>query len=263
MKPVTIRNLDDKSYETRENREHNKLMPKAPYRGIFVGSSNAGKTNALMNLLVEHLPFDRLWVIGPSYDQPKYMQLKDFFEECDEKIKKETLRRIREYNASHKRKILPSDVEFRPTALFLETIPPGILDEMDESEMNLVVLDDVILNNKNDVKLFEKLFVRGRHRNCSTIMLVQSFYRTSRLCRLNASWFLLFHPISSSELTMLHRDLGLNIPKDVFVNTILEETKEQFTFCHIDLDSRNVYRKSDFKTPLFSEGDIAPPTLRR
>ena len=250
---VKIQNLDSSKYNNLKNRHLNTNLPKAPYRGILVGSSNAGKTNLLCNLLLRNdFPYDRLFVICPNGEiQPKYRMLKDICETIDEKIHEDTMKQVEEYNRHHKKKINPGTVQTEPMAEFHEEVPPDLLDRLDEEKMNLIVFDDLVLADKQQQKVIDSVFIRGRHKNCSVLQLCQSFYRASRISRLQCNLFILLHSTSEAELTKLHRECGLNIDKKMFVNKIMKELEPQYSYVVGDLDSSIPWRKSDFMSPLF------------
>ena len=254
MPAVNIANLDSAKYTQLKNRHLNPNLPKAPWRGIFTAQSSGGKTNALVNLLLRNdFPFDRLYIICPNvHFQPKYLMLKDIMEELDESVKKETLKKVAEYNRKHKKQIDESSLEFEPIAQFHDTVPLDLLDTLDKDKMNLVVFDDLVLANKDEQKIIDSLYVKGRHKNCSVVQLVQSFYRASRISRLQCNLFIIFHSTSKSELVKLHKEMGLNIDKKTFVDTIMEKTLPQYSFVVIDLDHEVPFRCSDFTTNLFA-----------
>ena len=254
-KPVEIVNLDCPKYNKSKARNANINLPKHPFRAVFVGSSNSGKTNVLVNLMLKHLAFDKCFIICPNASiQPKYLLLKDKMAEVDEAVKKQLLKKVAEYNRTHKtKKIDPDLVEVDPICEFHEEMPLDLLDQLDPKNQNLVIFDDCVLANKSEQKIIDDLYVKGRHRNTSVISLVQSFYRASRISRLQCNWFLLFHSVSKAELTKLHRECGSNVPRELFVNRILEATKPRYSFVSIDLDSEKPYKQSDFISELFPE----------
>ena len=250
---VRIKNLDSSKYNNLKNRHLNPNLPKAPYRGIFVGSSNCGKTNLLCNLLLrDDFAYDRLFIICPNVNiQPKYKMLKDICEKIDEKIKEDTMKKVAEYNRKHKVEIDPDSVDFEPMAEFLEEVPTDLLDRLDEEKMNLVVLDDLVLCSKQQQNIINELYIRGRHRNCSILQLCQSFYRASRISRLQCNLYILLHSTSKSELVKLHKECGLNVDRKEFCDTISKELEPQYSYIVIDLDHSEPFRKADFVSPLF------------
>jgi len=253
MSAANIKNLDSSKYNNLKNRHLNPNLPKAPYRGIFVGSSNAGKTNLLCNLLLrDDFAYDKIYIICPNVNiQPKYLMLKDIFEKVDENVKKDTMKKVNEYNKKHKVEVDPESIDFDPIAEFMEDVPSDLLDRLDQEKMNLIVLDDLVLADKQQQKIIDSLFIRGRHSNASVLQLCQSFYRASRISRLQCNLFILLHSTNRSELTKLHKECGLNVNKNEFCDVIMKELEKPYSFVVGDLDSSVPWRKSDFTQPLF------------
>ena len=74
------------------------------------------------------------------------------------------------------------------------------MDDLDASQKNLVILDDVVLEkNQRD---FINLYVHERHRKISPVHLSQSFFATPKVIRQNCSCFLLFN-LNKKERRMI------------------------------------------------------------
>jgi hypothetical protein len=251
---VTVHNLDCEKYQKFKCRNISKNMFQHPTRGICVGSSNCGKTNAMVNLILNHLAFDKLYIICPNAEiQPKYVMLAEKMVEVDDKVKREIQKKIRIYNKKNPDdEIDPKSIEVDPICEMFEEMPSDLLERLDEKKQNLVILDDFVLAGKADQDIINKLYIRGRHKNCSVFQLVQSFYRASRISRLQCNAFIFFHSVSQAEVAKFHREVGSNIPREEFIKGVMKATKPRYSYCIVDLDSEAPYRKSDFITNLFS-----------
>src|SRR5687767_5111604 len=53
----------------------NKLAPQWPMRILLVGASGSGKTNLLLNLILQYLQFDRLFIYARDLNEDKYVFL--------------------------------------------------------------------------------------------------------------------------------------------------------------------------------------------
>ena len=53
------------------------LLPKQHIRALLIGPSGCGKTNMLLNIVLRRIKWERLFVIGPTLEQPIYDNLKD------------------------------------------------------------------------------------------------------------------------------------------------------------------------------------------
>ena len=258
-KAVNIVNLDHPKYNGPPSRSINENTPKHPFRCICVASSNAGKTNWCVNMLLKHLAYDKCHVICPNCDiQPKYLMLKDQMQSIDDAVESKIMKQVRAYNRTHRkqgRMIDSASIHalIDPIMEFHESIPDDLLEQLDPSKQNLVVFDDCLLANKREQELMASIFVRGRHQNCSIITLVQSFYRVPRVLRLQCNWFLLFHSVSEAEVSKLYRECGSNIPRKLFISRIMEATKPKYSYVSIDLDGEKPYKKMNMIDPLFPE----------
>ena len=193
-------------------RNNSLLMPQWPYRGLIVGLSACGKTNLLLAMLLEPnmLAFDRLFVISPSLSQEKYKLLISEFEKKDASIVKEIEKLIK---AGPERDAIITKLE--PIARFYDTaddfLDDGGFNLFDKTNQNLVILDDIMLDNKQNP--FIELFSRGRHYNASTIYISQSYFRVPKTIRDNVS-FLILYSMNSREINMLYNSIGSDLEKD-------------------------------------------------
>lgn len=225
--------VDTSKYEDSGVVHPNENFPKHPYRWLFSGSSGSGKTNCLINALGQ-LYFDKIHIICPTaHTQPKYRYLADKLNKEDAVIQKEL---DKKYKGKY---------HLEPRIELHESIPIDMLEILNPEQQNLVVLDDCLCVSKKEEKQITDLFIRGRHRNCSLIYLTQSFYKVPRPIRLNCGAFNLFHSTSPSELSNLHKEMGLSSTKQRFVSTISKLLEPSYTFVHINIDSEKPFRKSD------------------
>ena len=125
-----------------------------PYTMVISGQTGSGKTHFVMNLIKEQnkmhdKPFDHI-IIAFSMIQPAYLNLK-----------------LQNQNV-----------------LLVEGFPSKELDEIcggqKSCQNTLCVLDDLLIETENDPRI-ATLFTKMRHKNVSTIFLVQNFYFKSCL----------------------------------------------------------------------------------
>ena len=66
-------NLDNITNEN--NRKHSEKWPYIPnhtYRILIIGAFGSGKTNALLNLIIEKDDIDKIYLYGKNLSKPKY-----------------------------------------------------------------------------------------------------------------------------------------------------------------------------------------------
>ena len=62
------------------------LMPIHPFRLVITGESGSGKTNLLINLILNYLNFDRLYICSKDINESKYETLRDKFIQFEHSI---------------------------------------------------------------------------------------------------------------------------------------------------------------------------------
>lgn len=77
---LPVENYDSPEERNRVKR-HGELLPNS-IRGLIVGPSNCGKTNALMSLLIQRngLRFENVYLWSKSLEQSKYQRLKEILD---------------------------------------------------------------------------------------------------------------------------------------------------------------------------------------
>ena len=147
-------------YQCNKGSRHADIFPKNVF-AIIAGSTGCGKTNLMLNLLLNgYLNYNKVMIYTTTPYQPVYRYLKD----CDR------------YNI----------VSFHnPT--------DGIADpsNLDKSKAHVIIFDDVMSENQ---KVMTDYFCRGRHNNASVFYLCQSLHQLKKHgIRQNANMFILFH----------------------------------------------------------------------
>lgn len=152
--------IGESSYKDTRTR-HGELFPNN-IRGVIVGPSNSGKTNAVFNMLFHPngLRFSNLYVFSKSLYQPKYKFLESVVQEMDG---------VKYYPCDDNETILKPE----------------------EAEPNSVMIfDDVICEKQNNITSY---FTRGRHSDIDVLYLSQTYSKIPKqLVRDNANFLLVF-----------------------------------------------------------------------
>lgn len=140
---------------------HGVLFP-SNVRALILGSSNAGKTNVLLNLLIHEngLRFENLYIYSKSLQQPKYQYLL---------------------------KVLANIPD-----IGVYTFEDGerVVEPSEAKNNSIFVFDDVINEKQGKITAY---FSMGRHRNIDAIYLAQSYAKVPKhLIRDNANMIVLF-----------------------------------------------------------------------
>ena len=157
---------------------------KVPFRMIILGSTGSGKTNALMNLIHQcQNTFHKIIIITAAEEQ-FYTHLQNEFT-SDLVTVKYSLDYMRTFNESH---------------FFGQT---------------LCIFDDQI--NVKDQRCIEELFIRGRKKNVSLVYLSQSFFKISKIIRLQTQYVLIVKSSSDRDLKLVMSDYSLGTTKEQMV----------------------------------------------
>lgn len=174
-------------------------LPAHPFRGCVAGMSGSGKTQWVVeNLILDpQTPFDRFIWVAPKYslEQDKVKRMEEAFK--DPKAK-EPLARQRFLTVEG---VTSEDSQKRLMKLIDEGHKAGL--------QQLVVFDDLIAHSKSP--LIAEMFTAGRHKNCSTVELVQQcFAPGTRLHRINCDIFVNFTFGDAREAKMLFQQICPN-----------------------------------------------------
>jgi hypothetical protein len=190
-----------------------------PFRAIVCGTSGSGKTNTLMNILLnEHykLDFMHVYLYAKDLQEEKYQWLIQYFTDLEQKIKKKTGSVVKLITYSDK----------------LEDVPT--LDKIDKSIQNVVIFDDWTNEPSKKLAIIKDYFTMGRKHNCSTFYLCHSWYACPKLFRLNTQYAFIYRLPSARELRELYKELGTDIERDDFWRAYKEATKMSYNFLLID-----------------------------
>lgn len=156
-----------------------------PFFGGVFGSTGAGKTSTLMNIIkIMSGTFQRLIICCKSADEPLYQYLK------------------------HK---IPEDMlEFHENG----EVPDISQYEDDHETQTLIVFDDLMTLSAKEHKPVVEFFIRGRKKGFSMIYLSQCYYRTPKVIRTQMNHLFLKRLTTAKDLKMVLSEYGLLGEKD-------------------------------------------------
>jgi len=201
------------------------IIPRLGTSTIINGKSGSGKTNLLLNLCLKK----EFWGKEKPTDKTGYFDLTFFFSPTAESDD------MPEYLGIDKKRIVTDDFENKLEHVF--NVQDKIIKSkgIEKSPKILLIYDDMQANAKfMRSKIFLRSFIANRHSNITTIFLSQSFTRTPRACRLQASNIMIF-PASESEINLLVDEFcPAHTTSAQFYELVKEATKDQFNFLHIN-----------------------------
>jgi hypothetical protein len=238
------------SWKKEKVRNNSPFLPE-DIRGLVVGSSNAGKTCLILNLLLNPgwLDYDHLYVFSKSLHQTEYIILKKGLESG---LSKEQVG-----NLFHNQHSIKSPVELIENYLLNGGTPKGGItaefyddcklipdpSSLNEEDKNLMIFDDCILEKQNKC---QKYFTRGRHSNCNCWYISQNYFTLDRrTIRENSNIIILF-PQNPKNLTHIHQDHCGEISFQNFKDFCNQVWSEKYNFVTLDLtrSSLGKYRQN-------------------
>ena len=219
-----------KNYYSKRN--NNQLLPLS-IRACIIGKSGCGKTNLLMNLLLDqfkgedYLDYNNLYIFSTTLFQPCYQALINGFENGL------TKREIREcflrQNFIIEEKENPKPIINVASSDSLDDIPDP--SSIDPDKKTLIIFDDLMLEKQNKI---EQYYTRGRHNNIDCFYISQNYIKLPKnTIRENANLFIIF-PQDKLNLDYIYRDHCGEIDKPDFLEMISLIWKEKYNFLTID-----------------------------
>src|SRR5438552_7210942 len=155
-----------KIYGSGNKSKHHEIFPNH-IRMIIAGSSGSGKTNLLMNFIMDnYIHYDNIMI----YTTTSYQEAYRFLRDINTEMKRQTTKDIATFHS-------PDD---------------GIVDpsELDKNKTLVLIFDDVMNEGQ---KVMTDYFTRGRHNNVDVFYLCQSLHQLKKHgIRQNANIFILF-----------------------------------------------------------------------
>ena len=181
-------------YKDAKNTFNKKTDMNTLFRGIFLGPTNSGKNNLIIEFLKRspHI-YNEIHIICRNRDQPFYNYLADKLEDF-----------IHFYGIG--------DI-------------PTVDDFEDDGTLKLVIIDDFSNDTKLQKDIFSHYFIRGRHKKLSIIMTTHAYHLgTNKVIRLNSDYVMILKANSKRDLKMILQDF--NIP-----NVDEKQFYEMYKFC--------------------------------
>ena len=226
---------------------HHSNLPNS-FRMLIVGSSGCGKTVLLLRMLVEpgFIDYDNLIIYTTTKTQQEYQLLYHGFSNG---LSKESIAAIlihqnefkgtpisvlcKKYAELHK-----SSCSIRVSLVdkMTELVPP---DQLDKTKKHLVVFDDCI-TQKNQ-KVLGSYFNKGRHNNCNSIYLSQSYFDLDRMIRLNSNVLVLFKLSQRNKSDIYQSVVGTIMDRNDFNSFADSVWSDKYRYVVVDREKEIVY----------------------
>jgi len=189
---------------------------KLPFRALIIGSSGAGKTQTLLNIIHNMgNTFTEIYIITKNKKEPLYEYL-------EEKLGKQGLTI---YEGIDKAPDLDKDIS--------------------KEDQTLIIMDDLVLE-KNQ-KPLEEYFLRARKQNCSLIYISQSYFAVPPMIRKNLNYLIIKQLANLPDLFRIMREYSLGVDKKVLLKLYENSTtdnKQDFLLVDLDAEPKDRFRKN-------------------
>jgi hypothetical protein len=230
---------------------NHEMLPNTVFRCLLIGESNSGKTNLLLNLLLNDgwLDYNNLILVGASLSQGKYKVIIDGFSNG---LNKEAVRTL--FSKQQKIKQLSNKLQLNESEIIRitgsglklnntitikyydsnDTIPSPA--ELDKNLKTIIVFDDCVENRNQEAQ--RSYFTRGRHQGCTVFYLSQSYFQLDRRLIRNNTNFLILFKLSEIDVQHLWTDrVAVDMPHKEFMSFCKEGWEKNYSFIVIDFTS--------------------------
>ena len=203
---------------------------------LIRGPSGYGKTNALLHLINNLHPIDKINLYAKDLSEKKYEFLINKREQAGKKI----------LNDPHAFMEYSNDMD-------------DVLDNINNYNKNrdkkvLIVFDDMIadiMRNEKFKAIIKELFIRCRQLNISIVFITQSYFRTPKDARLNSTHCILMKIGNKKELKSIAKEKSGHLDYKNFLKMYNYCTKEPYSFMTIDArPTATIPFKKNFDEPI-------------
>lgn len=234
MSVPIIKEIKSQEYTVKQSKYEN--VGKLPTRAILAAPSGGGKTNLLVNLLIDVYRgcFSRIYIMSPSIHIDRtWDAVKDYIrnemkieETDDDKFYYET---------------------YQPDKLaYIINTQHKIIEYMKKHKMKnlyqiIIIIDDFADSPvfTRQSKLLHQLYIRGRHDCISTITSTQRYYSIAPIVRLNATQLYVFRLRNYKDMESIIEELSAIYDKKTLLNIYNIATEKPFSFLFVNLMAHN------------------------
>jgi len=241
----TVLNLEDRVVFN-----HHPNIPNS-FRMLIIGSSGCGKTVLLLRMLIEpnFIDYNNIIIYTSTSYQQEYQLIYHGF---NNGMSKENIAAILLHQEDFKgipipilckkyAELAPKDENASKITVTLisktnELIPP---DQLDKNKKHLIVFDDCI-TQKNQ-RMIGSYFNKGRHNNCNSIYLSQSYFDLDRMIRLNTNILVLFKLNQRNKTDVYNSTVGTIMDRNDFNGFADSVWSKKYSYIVIDRVKEKIF----------------------
>ena len=216
--------------------ETNELAPGWPFRMLFVGPSECGKTIAAIGVILDYLNYDYIIVCSKSINGETYKAFRAEIEEREKKNNEVTSMWVMNLDD------VPNPEELHPDA------------------RTLVIFDDMIGQTNAEKKKITNYYTFGRHHNASIVTMMQSYTGMPPWARESVSHLVIFKGIKRAHLDKIHEDFANDFKNKKNFLTVYSACAEEIPYGYmvIDKKAKSIHRKIRFQFDWFLDPTTLP-----
>lgn len=189
---------------------------KVPFRMLIIGSSGAGKTQTLLNVIHNMGDtFNDIYIITKNKNEPLYEYLED-------KLGKHGLSVVEGINDA-----------------------PDLDKDINKEDQTLIIMDDLVLERNQ--RTLEEYFLRARKQNCSLIYISQSYFAVPQMIRKNLTYLIIKQLANLPDLFRILREYSLGVDKKQLMKIYeasTKDNKQDFLLVDLDAEPKDRFRKN-------------------
>jgi len=194
MSTINFYSVLPKKYQTKLQtyKNYDRIRISLPFRMLIIGSSGAGKTNLLLNIIQNISAWNKIALVAKNTEEPLYQYFIDQIQQVEEDSKTQIL----------------------TVGNSIDDIPD--VDSFSPENSNLLILDDLISEKESKLQNIRSIFIRGRKQNLSTVFLSQSYFKIPLMIRQNSDYIILKKIASIKDLIRISSEYSMDkSPEDI------------------------------------------------
>jgi len=261
VRTLPLANREIKSKGTDEP-NYNPLLPKPYFRGLAIGSSGCGKTNAILNMLKAQQKFlTKIFVISISvFNDPKQKDTFEAMDNCvvfqtpDDDTLKTILKEVQRLNKEWEKykHVIKAWEKFKSHDYDESCLEPNELMDLYLCDFNpenmeittppnyFLLVDDAAGTPLVKSKYFQSVVIRLRHWKTNIMITTQNYKLINNTYRRNCSFFMIYRIPDINQLKDIFNEISIFFDDFAHFQYIYNNAiKERHDFIYIDVNDRD------------------------
>lgn len=212
-------------------------VPQAYFRLVISGASGTGKTNLLLNMILNYMYFDALYIYYKNINEDKYQVLNNMIKVINEELAIERRKIADAKGLDYGDVIDPKDKIIHIGHKIEDIIPLKTFEEDANlrAMQKIIVIDDFLAEKEQSV--IENYYIYSRKLNFSCVYIGQTFHSIPKVIRSNSSDVIFMkHP--KREVGEISKTYSGVLDSLQFRKLFMECTSDDYGFIYIRPNSK-------------------------